>query len=146
MRDERNWLAVAIPAGLCFKPRPLRGLGGQARTQQLCVDRQDNPVADRYRPMVGAHDVQPLLMPGGVHGDARGRTGPRVVADVMVAGNRTPRRRQPVELGAAMTQVRNVARPVQAEIAKVDHQIGSAGTDIADHGVPIGLRLRRRRR
>jgi len=85
-------------------------------------------------------------MPGGVHRDARGGTWPRVVADVVVAGNRTPRRRQPVELGAAMTQIHRVARRVQAEIAKVDHQIGSAVTDIADHGVPIGLRLRRRRR
>jgi hypothetical protein len=33
MRDERNRLAAAMPAGLFLKPRPLRGLGRQARTQ-----------------------------------------------------------------------------------------------------------------
>jgi hypothetical protein len=64
----------------------------------------------------------------------------------MVAGNRMPRHRQPVELGAAMAQIRGVTGPVEAEIAKVDHQIRGAGTDVADHSIPVGLRLRRRRR
>jgi hypothetical protein len=111
--------------------------------QELCVDRQENPAAGRYRPVVVAEDVQPPLMPAGVHGDARGSARPRVVADVMVAGNRMPRPRQPVELGAAMAQIRGVACAVEAEIAEVDHQIRGAGTDIADHNVPVGLRLRR---
>jgi hypothetical protein len=63
----------------------------------------------------------------------------------MVAGNGVPLRRQPVELGAAVTQVRSVARPVQAQIAEVDDQVGSARTDVAEHGVPVGLRLQRGR-
>ena len=51
MRDERDRLAAAMPAGLFFKPRPLRGLGLEARTQKLCVDRQDNPaIACASRP------------------------------------------------------------------------------------------------
>ena len=53
-----------------------------------------------------------------------------------------PRHRQPVELGAAIAQIHSVACPVEAEIAKVDHQIGECGTDMADHSVPVGLRLR----
>ncbi len=132
--------------GLFFKPRPLRGLSRQARIQKLCVDRQDHPAADRCRPVVGTDDVQPPLMAGGVYGAACGGTRPRVVADVMVAGNRMPRDRQPVELAAPMAQVYSVVCPVEAEIAKVDHQIWSAGTDIADHSIPVGLCLRRRRR
>ncbi len=146
VRDERNLLAAAMPAGLFFKPRPLRGLSRQARIQKLCVDRQDHPAADRCRPVVGTDDVQPPLMAGGVYGAACGGTRPRVVADVMVAGNRMPRDRQPVELAAPMAQVYSVVCPVEAEIAKVDHQIWSAGTDIADHSIPVGLCLRRRRR
>jgi hypothetical protein len=146
MRDERHRLTAAMPAGLFFKPRPLRGLGRQAGTQKLRVDRQENPVAGRYRPVVGADDVQPPLMPSGVHGDVRRGARPRVVADVVVAGDRMPRHRQPVELGAAMAQICSVACPVEAEIAKVDHQIRGSGTDVADHSVPVGLRLRRRRR
>jgi hypothetical protein len=76
MRDERNRLAAAISARLLFKPRPLRGLGLQAGTQKLCVDRQDNLAANRYRPVVGTDDVQPLLMPGAVYGAARRGTRP----------------------------------------------------------------------
>jgi len=146
MSDKRNRLAAAIPAGLFVKPRPLRVLGRQARTDKLRVDRQENPAASRYRPVVGADDVEPPLLPAGVDGDARGGARPRVVADVMVAGNRMPRHRQPVKLGAAMTQVRSVACPVQAEITKVDHQVRGAGSDVAEHSVPVGLRLRRGRR
>ena len=44
-----------------------------------------------------------------------------------------------------MVQLRSVAGLVQADIAKVDHQIRGAGTD-GDYSVPVGLRLRRRRR
>ena len=43
-----------------------------------------------------------------------------------------------------MTQIGSVVSPVEAEVAEVDHQIRGAGTDITDHGVPVGLRLRRR--
>ncbi len=111
MRDESDRLVAAMLVSLLFKPRPLRCLGRQARPQKLCVDRQDTPAADCYRPVVGADDVQPPLMPGGVHGAARGGARPRVVADVMVARNRMPRRRQPVELAAAMAQIRSVACP-----------------------------------
>jgi hypothetical protein len=64
----------------------------------------------------------------------------------MVAGNRTPGHRQPVELGTTVTQIRSVARPVQAQIAEVDNQVKSADIDITEHSVPVGLRLRRRRR
>ena len=65
------------------------------------------------------------------------RAGPSVVT-----GNRTPGHRQPVELPPPIAQVPGVACPAGAEIAKVDHQIGECGTDMADHSVPVGLRLR----
>jgi hypothetical protein len=145
MGDECNRLAAAMPASLFFQPRPLRRLGVEARTQKLCVDRQDHPAADRHRPVVGADDVHPSLTPGGVHVAVSGGARGRVVADVMVARDRAPRRRQPVELGAAMTQIGNVVCPVEAEVAEVDHQIRGAGIDVTDHGIPVGLRLRRRR-
>ncbi len=40
------------------------------------------------------------------------------------------------------SQILGVEVPAETEIAKVNHQIGDGGTDIADDGVPVGLRLR----
>jgi hypothetical protein len=56
MRDERGRLA-AMPAGLVVQPRPLGGLGGKTRTRELRGGRQDNPAADRGRPVAGAGDA-----------------------------------------------------------------------------------------
>ena len=63
MGDERDGRPPAEPAGLLFEPRPLGGLGLEAGTQELCVERQDRPAADRGRPVVGTDDVEPPLAP-----------------------------------------------------------------------------------
>jgi hypothetical protein len=42
-----------------------------------------------------------------------------------------------------MPQIHHVARPVQAAIATVDHQIRVGGTGLTDHGVPVGPLPRR---
>src|ERR1700751_147281 len=105
MMYDRNQPAATWLADLLLKPRPLPGLGRETRTQQLRVDRQESPAADRHRPVVRADDVQPPPVPPGIPRVAPGGAGPGVVADVMIAGNRLPGHRQPVELLPPVVQI-----------------------------------------
>ncbi len=72
--------------------------------------------------------------------------GPRVVADVVVAGNRVPGNRQAVELPAAVLQIAAVTCSVERQIAEVDDEVSTGRVDMAKHGVPVRPRFRRGRR
>jgi len=96
--------------------------------------------------LIAADDVEPPLPPPGGHREAVRAVRPRVVADVMVAGDRVPGHRQAVKLLAAVMQIIRVVRPVERQVAEVDDQVGSGLADIGQHGFPVRLRLRRSRR
>jgi len=93
-RDQPRWLPApecprsASAAGTSSSP-VLPGLGGKARPAKLRVDGQQGPAAHGERPVPGADDVKPPLVPIGLHGAVLWRAGPRVVADGVVAGTLT---------------------------------------------------------
>ena len=64
-----------------------------------------------------------------------------VVADVVVARDRVPGDRQPVQLLAAILQIAEAMCTVQAEVAEVDDYVGGGSANLAKHGVPVRLRL-----
>jgi hypothetical protein len=144
VHDERDRLARA--GGLLLNPGPLRVLSGEAGAEELRVDAEHSPAACRGRPWVRAYHLGPQALLGRVDRIVVGPVGWRVVADVVVAGDGAPWRRQAVELAAAELKVARVASTVQAQVTKMNDEVGRGCGDRLDHGFPVRLSGRRGRR
>ena len=146
MRQQRDPQALTCLRDLLAKPGPLPSLRREPRTDKLRVNAKQQPAADPHRPPVRAHDIEPPLPAGVIHGEAVRHAGQWIVTDIVVTGNGAPRHRKQLKLAARMFQVGRVARAVQTEVAEVDDQVGVLSSDVGDDSRPVGLRLGRIRR
>jgi hypothetical protein len=87
--------------------------------------------------------VAPSVATSVVDGVTIRLVGPRVVADVVVAGDGPPGRREAVELPAGVVEGLGVVGAVEGQIPGVDHQIRRVVLQMAEHRLPVRLRLRR---